>query len=569
MTDADFDAMRREMLPKMPAMLAEAIASGEPTWTPQQLKDEFEVERFEAPLVVAKRRADGSVGTLYFTHEPRMYFGWQPDKETANQAHDWACSRCRRPLYKQTAMDGSNLTWVHGGMLFEPPDHEPVPVPRESVANVIEECEFCTNQDVAAHVIAEPFQLELEGWVQEFNGTWEACPRCATLIRENRWDDLLDRVVKALSRKHGFEPSLIRPVIARMYNKLNQKLIGIDWKPGRKPKASALPASPVPKARPSVRFAKDVPEAQSKLIRFLEQSAPDMWAAKFREVGYRSLTAFRNDGIPVYDGSLGFAIPGEFDKDDREETARALARWQAWAVRESALHFVNDTMTGRVREAAADLPEFAVDPELVPHEMGLLCWAKPVAGEAVQITAMSWCPIEGGLWLTFYNDTGLSPYDEDQRAMKGWLEEAGTMAVPWGGSSHAGQKIAEFFTEAFRTLLTTWLFMADEIVAEVREERLPPKDARKIRRRGHPAPAVSYISLRKVVRPKPEEEKFEDAGRKYHGHWKVSGHWRHYKAERYRPEVRSRPQWIEAYEKGDAEEPAEKTPRAKVYTLNK
>lgn len=79
MTDANFDAMRRELLPKMPAMLAEAIARGEPTWTPQQLKDDFEVMQFAAPLVVARRRTDGTVGTLYFTHYPRTYFGWQPD----------------------------------------------------------------------------------------------------------------------------------------------------------------------------------------------------------------------------------------------------------------------------------------------------------------------------------------------------------------------------------------------------------------------------------------------------------------------------------------------------------
>lgn len=48
-------------------------------WDTKQLQEDFEVLGFAAPFVVVKRRKDGVVGTLEFTHNPRTYFGFQPD----------------------------------------------------------------------------------------------------------------------------------------------------------------------------------------------------------------------------------------------------------------------------------------------------------------------------------------------------------------------------------------------------------------------------------------------------------------------------------------------------------
>jgi hypothetical protein len=44
-----------------------------------QLSDVFEVIGFAAPLVVVRRLADNQKGSLFFTHEPRLYYGFQPD----------------------------------------------------------------------------------------------------------------------------------------------------------------------------------------------------------------------------------------------------------------------------------------------------------------------------------------------------------------------------------------------------------------------------------------------------------------------------------------------------------
>ena len=65
------------------------IATGQPAadlsadqgqrWTTAELQRDFEVIGFAAPFVVVRRRSDGQRGSLEFTHQPRVYFGWRSD----------------------------------------------------------------------------------------------------------------------------------------------------------------------------------------------------------------------------------------------------------------------------------------------------------------------------------------------------------------------------------------------------------------------------------------------------------------------------------------------------------
>jgi hypothetical protein len=48
-------------------------------WTTDELHAEFEMLGFVVPFVVVRRRSDGQLGSLEFTHSPRVYFGWRPD----------------------------------------------------------------------------------------------------------------------------------------------------------------------------------------------------------------------------------------------------------------------------------------------------------------------------------------------------------------------------------------------------------------------------------------------------------------------------------------------------------
>ncbi len=50
-------------------------------WTTEEMQRDFEVLSFAAPFVVVSRRSDGQLGSLEFTHSPRVYFGFQADHE--------------------------------------------------------------------------------------------------------------------------------------------------------------------------------------------------------------------------------------------------------------------------------------------------------------------------------------------------------------------------------------------------------------------------------------------------------------------------------------------------------
>jgi hypothetical protein len=74
------DDVRREMVESGKPEHDLAVNQGQ-TWTTEQMAAEFEVTGFAAPFVVVRRRADGALGTLEFTHSPRVYFGWLEDRD--------------------------------------------------------------------------------------------------------------------------------------------------------------------------------------------------------------------------------------------------------------------------------------------------------------------------------------------------------------------------------------------------------------------------------------------------------------------------------------------------------
>ena len=46
-------------------------------WTTDELRSEFSVLGFLAPLVIVRRNADGVKGSLMFQHDPRLYFAFE------------------------------------------------------------------------------------------------------------------------------------------------------------------------------------------------------------------------------------------------------------------------------------------------------------------------------------------------------------------------------------------------------------------------------------------------------------------------------------------------------------
>jgi len=75
------EAVRKELLTTINAQPGSREAlEGErgQVWDTHQLSEDFEVLGFMAPVVVVKRKSDGRKGSLYFQHNPRFYFDFQP-----------------------------------------------------------------------------------------------------------------------------------------------------------------------------------------------------------------------------------------------------------------------------------------------------------------------------------------------------------------------------------------------------------------------------------------------------------------------------------------------------------
>jgi hypothetical protein len=78
----DTEYVRRALVDALnsnPDERAELMARYGEVWSTEQLRADFEVVGFMAPLVVVVRKATGEKGTLMFQHEPRFYFAFQAD----------------------------------------------------------------------------------------------------------------------------------------------------------------------------------------------------------------------------------------------------------------------------------------------------------------------------------------------------------------------------------------------------------------------------------------------------------------------------------------------------------
>jgi hypothetical protein len=81
MTDPT-EAARRERLAEInaePGSREALEAEHGQVWDTEQLRQDFEVIGFLAPLVVVRRKADSVKGSLEFQHTPRFYFNFAAD----------------------------------------------------------------------------------------------------------------------------------------------------------------------------------------------------------------------------------------------------------------------------------------------------------------------------------------------------------------------------------------------------------------------------------------------------------------------------------------------------------
>jgi hypothetical protein len=77
MTDKT-ESFRREMLETGQPYVD--LARADQRWTTDEVRELFEVHSFMAPFCIVTRKSDGVKGILEFTHSPRFYFNFVPDR---------------------------------------------------------------------------------------------------------------------------------------------------------------------------------------------------------------------------------------------------------------------------------------------------------------------------------------------------------------------------------------------------------------------------------------------------------------------------------------------------------
>jgi hypothetical protein len=76
------ESLRRERLAEInadPGSREALVAQYGQVWDTNELRRDFDVLGFAAPLVVVRRKPDGVRGSLEFQHSPRFYFSFQPE----------------------------------------------------------------------------------------------------------------------------------------------------------------------------------------------------------------------------------------------------------------------------------------------------------------------------------------------------------------------------------------------------------------------------------------------------------------------------------------------------------
>ena len=77
------EAIRRQQLAEInaePGSREALEAEHGQVWDTNQLRADFDVLGFMAPVVVVRRKSDDQKGSLMFQHHPRFYFSFEPHR---------------------------------------------------------------------------------------------------------------------------------------------------------------------------------------------------------------------------------------------------------------------------------------------------------------------------------------------------------------------------------------------------------------------------------------------------------------------------------------------------------
>ena len=235
------------------------------------------------------------------------------------------------------------------------------------------------------------------------------------------------------------------------------------------------------------------------------------------------------------------------------DAARILHAEEAARLEGAHLFAVDPDMTRQARIAGALLPDWSVQPQDLPAERGFVVYSRPIghsrAGDvSVPIVACSWgpsprcAPPSGAVWLTFWSspDRALRfdhHADTDPRSGQspagpspmsggaGWDIEGDMPPLWWDDEalvcwSAAGPEIAvsprlvaadevrgviakDVTLPWIRTVLATWLLIAQPSIVELTQQVAPRPERRRAERAGRPLPPVRVVSIHHSARTTP------------------------------------------------------------------
>lgn len=291
----------------------------------------------------------------------------------------------------------------------------------------------------------------------------------------------------------------------------------------------------------ALEHAGDMPQCRSKLLRYLESGdAVSDWAA----------AAAASPWLP----------PPHVPREPGHTFIRRVARFTRDLIGAADLWWVHEDMTRLAVEAGKSLPRFRCHPGMLPSPVGLMAWATPVhvthselLGAEFRARAVAWLADDDGVWLISYDDTGDMPNPMGVGRLStrlGWLSESVSIYLPWRDElefkfSDSPARNEVHNASSAQCAVATWLLIGQSLATVTAAPDPRPVDARRLRRRGHPASSARIVSVTAATHPPAA---VGAAGREYLHRWLVSGHWRQQPwgpGGRYR-----RPKWIEPHMKG-------------------
>lgn len=291
----------------------------------------------------------------------------------------------------------------------------------------------------------------------------------------------------------------------------------------------------------------------------------------------RDVLELRRKLLNWWRGPVATAFIGSKYPDKSDAFARWLAAHEATVLCDGEMFFISDEMTEVARAAAQTLPEFRLEAEDLPSEMGTILFHHPIAqavkedGERCDIIAATWWSgtIPGsddrGIWFCWYEDRdggALSPSDPNQDASRAALKttmprllfERYTIAR-LGCSWEDG---VERRVVGMPAVVSALLLMQQPLAARERKEALP-LDRRRAVRANISDTSVTVVTLRHQVAPGAESVV---RPRDWRHRWIVRGHWRN----QWLPSRGThRPTWINAHIKGPEDLPIKVTEKVHVW----